>query len=85
MATRKGDKKAGTIHITDDVKYNTDPRIDPSSTDMLGLIAGEKVQLDFDPSRGDIDIQASIYSQKDGLVIEKYKNYPVASNMNLLG
>ncbi len=85
VATRKGDKKAGTIHITDDVKYNTDPRIDPASTDMLGLIAGEKVQLDFDPSRGDIDIQASIYSQKDGLVIEKYKDYPGASNMNLLG
>lgn len=85
VAARKGDKKAGVIHITDDVKYNTDPRIDPTSTDMLGLIAGTKVQLDFDPTRGDIDIHASIYSQRDGLVIEKYKNYPGASNMNLLG
>ena len=85
VATRKGDKKAGTIHITGDVKYNTDPRIDPASTHMLGLIAGEKVQVDFDPTRGDIDIHASIYSQKDGLVIEKYKKYPGGSNMNLLG
>lgn len=85
VASRKGDKKAGTIHITDDVKYNKDPRIDPTATDMLGLIAGEKVQLDFDKNRGDIDIQASIYSQKDGLVIEKYKDYPTGHNMNLLG
>jgi len=85
VAARKGDKKAGTIHITDDVKYNKDPRIDPTSTDMLGLIAGDKVQVDFDPTRGDIDIHASIYSQRDGLVIEKYKDYPGASNMNLLG
>ena len=34
--------------------------------------------------KGDIDIHASIYSQKDGLVIEKYKDYPGASNMILL-
>jgi hypothetical protein len=85
VATGKGDKKAGTIHITGDVKYNKDPRIDPASTDMLGLIAGEMVQLDFDPARGDIDIHASIYSQNDGLVIEKYKDYPGGHNMNLLG
>ena len=83
IATGKGTE--GTIHITGDVKYNKDPRIDPTSTDMLGLIGAEKVQLDFDPTRGDIDIQASIYSQEDGLVIEKYKDYPAAHNMNLLG
>ncbi|MCZ6702264.1 MAG: hypothetical protein O6940_04400 [Ignavibacteria bacterium] len=79
------DKKFGTIHITGDVKYKIDPIIDSISADMLGLVAGEMVQLGFDKSRGDIDIQASIYSQKDGLVIEKHKDYPVASYMNLLG
>jgi hypothetical protein len=85
IATRVGTIHSGNIHITGDVKYNKDPRIDPESTDMLGLIAGEKVQLDFDPTRGDIDIHASIYSQNDGLVIEKYKDYPGAHNMNLVG
>lgn len=85
VATRKGSSYAGKIHITDDVRYNTDPRIYSTSTDMLGLIAEQNVQLDFDASRGDIDIQASIYSQNDGLVIENYQNYPGASNMNLLG
>jgi len=85
VATRKGSSYAGKIHITDNVRYNTDPRIYSTSTDMLGLIAEQNVQLDFDASRGDIDIQASIYSQNDGLVIENYQNYPGASNMNLLG
>ncbi|GBD86728.1 hypothetical protein BMS3Abin03_00652 [bacterium BMS3Abin03] len=85
VATRKGSSQAGKIHITDDIKYNLNPRSNPESTDMLGLIAEQNVQLDFDASRGDIDIQASIYSQRDGLVIENYSNYPGAHNMNLLG
>ncbi len=85
VASRKGNGNAGKIHITSDVKYNNDPRIDPTSTDMLGLIAEQNVQLDFDITRGDIDIQASIYSQRDGFVIENYQNYPGAHNMNLLG
>ena len=85
IATRVGTNQSGNIHITGDVKYNSDPRINPASTDMLGLIAGEKVQLDFDPTRGDIDIQASIYSQNDGLVIERYHDYPTGHNMNLVG
>lgn len=85
VATRKGSSSAGKIHITSDVRYNTNPLINSNSTDMLGLIAEQNVQLDFDASRGDIDIQASIYSQNDGFVIENYKNYPGASNMNILG
>ncbi|MCW9097233.1 MAG: DUF4900 domain-containing protein [Ignavibacteriaceae bacterium] len=85
IATRKGTIHSGNIHITDDLKYNTDPRVYPTSTDMLGLIAEQLVQLDFDPTRGDIDIHASIYSQNDGLVIEDYKKYPTGYNMNLVG
>ena len=85
VTSKKGSSSAGKIHITDDVRYNKDPRIYKNSTDMLGLIAEQNVQLDFDASRGDIDIMASIYSQNDGLVIENYKNYPGAHNMNLLG
>ena len=85
IATRKGSIHSGNIHITDDLKYNIDPRIDPTSTDMLGLVAEQLVQVDFDPTRGDIDIQGSIYSQNDGLVIERYYDYPTGHNMNLVG
>ncbi|NWF49165.1 MAG: hypothetical protein HXY49_01340 [Ignavibacteriaceae bacterium] len=85
VASRKGSTKAGMIHIVDDISYNKNPLTDPTSTDMLGLVAENFVQVDFDSKRGDIDIHASIYSQKDGLVIEKYDQYPGAYKMNLVG
>ena len=73
------------IHITGDVKYKDNPLINPNSTDMLGMVAEKNVQLDFDPTRGDISIQASMYSQNGGLVVDQYGKYPSAHNMNILG
>ena len=35
----------GTINITGDITYNTDPRINPNSTDLLGLVAQKDVVL----------------------------------------
>ena len=85
VAANNGTAGAGQVHITDDVKYNKNPLIDPTSTDMLGLIAEGYVQVDYNPSTGDLDLHASIYSQQDGLVIERYADYPSARNMNLIG
>jgi hypothetical protein len=85
VASRKGDNGAGKIHITDDLRYSKNPLIDPTSTDMLGLIAENYAQVDFNPATGDLDLHASIYSQKDGLIIEDYAKYPTAYNMNIIG
>ncbi len=85
VAAKNGTAGAGQVHITEDVKYNKNPLIDPTSTDMLGLIAEGYVQVDFNPTTGDLDLHASIYSQQDGLVIERYADYPSARNMNLIG
>ena len=52
---------------------------------MLGMVAENKVTVTYDNTRGDINIHASIFSQKDGLVIEKYADYSTAYNMNLVG
>ena len=82
MANKDGE--GGKIHIPNDLVYNKNPLVEASS-DMLGLIAEDYVQVDFDAARGDIAIQASIYSQKDGLVIENIDGYPTAYHMNLLG
>ncbi len=73
------------IHITDDIRYNKNPLSDPTSTDMLGLIAEKNVQVDFNLTTGNLDIHASMYSQQDGLVIEDYASYPTANNMNIIG
>jgi hypothetical protein len=78
------DTVGGQIHIIDDLKYNKNP-LQEASSDMLGLIAEDYVQVDFDAARGDIDIQASIYSQNDGLVVENIDGYSTAYHMNLLG
>jgi len=34
---------SGDIRIMDNIVYNTDPRIDPTSTDLLGLVAEQNV------------------------------------------
>jgi len=85
VASTKGNVGAGKIHITDDLRYNNNPLSDPSSTEMLGLIAERNVQVDFNLATGDLDIHASMYSQLDGLVIEDYASYPTANNMNIIG
>jgi hypothetical protein len=87
MANKSG--TGGVIHISDDIKYNKNPLIEPS-TDMLGLVAQEHVQLDLNPARGDVDIHASIYTQNRGLYVETsnintFPEFTQAYKMNLLG
>ena len=85
VALKRKTNGAGIVHIVDDIRYNTDPQKIPSSTDMLGIVAEDFVQVDFDDTRGDLDVQASIFSNMDGLKIEKYQNYSGANIMNLYG
>lgn len=89
MANKNG--SGGIIHITDDLKYNKNPLIEPSM-DMLGLVAQEQVQLDKANAnvRGDVDIHASIYSQNRGLIVEtsdiyNFPEYNQAYKMNIIG
>ena len=85
MAGREGTNGAGKIHIADDVRYNVDPIKNPDSKDMLGLIAQDFVQVDYNLATGDLDVQCSMYSARDGIMIERYKDYPGPRIMNLLG
>jgi hypothetical protein len=86
VASQRGNNgNLGEIQIANSITYAKNPLTDPTSMDMLGLVAENQVRVLFDATRGDISIDASIFSQKDGLVIDNYKNYPTAYNMNLLG
>lgn len=87
MANKSG--TGGKIRITDDIVYNKNPLKVPS-TDMLGLVAQEFVRLDLDPTRGDVDIHASIYSQNSGLIVETsnvntFPEFTKADKMNIVG
>lgn len=85
VASQKGSSSAGQVFITNSINYAQNPLTIPTSNDMMGIVAENKVIVTYDPARGDINICSSIFSQKDGLVIEKYADYPTAYKMNLLG
>ena len=64
VATKKGLSGAGEVWQEDDLIYNDDPRINLSSTDILGIVAEENIRLQYnDSTRGnDIITQASMFS-----------------------
>jgi hypothetical protein len=57
----------GNIYLDDDIVYDKDPRIDPTSTDILGIVAKNNVQIAENlANSSDINIHASIYSEYGG-------------------
>lgn len=76
----------GNIYLDDDVYYNKDPRIYPTSTDMLGIIAKNDIIITNNAANNNnIVIQASIYSESGSLVAEDYQKRPVSGEIRLLG
>ncbi len=69
VVTKNNKSGCGRIFQTDDLKYNTDPTKDPSSNDMLGLVAEGNIRLVYndDTKHHDIITQASLFS-KNGSV-----------------
>jgi hypothetical protein len=57
----------GNIYLDDDIVYSDDPRINPNSTDLLGIVAKNNVQIAENlANSSDINIHASIYSEFGG-------------------
>jgi hypothetical protein len=74
------------IIIEDDIKYADDPQTNPSSNDMLGLIAGKNVIIADNPANNDnVIVQASIMAMNGSFMAENYENRPVSGQLNLLG
>lgn len=85
VASQKNDANAGQIFITNSITYEKDPLTDPACDDMLGMVAENKVTLKYQTTGHDITIHSSIFSQKDGLVIENIDGYTAPYKMNLVG
>lgn len=67
------------IEIMDNVVYDTDPRVDPTSTDLLGLVAEGNVYMDGatgGPNRdsGDETIMAAIMALNTSWTVEAYNS-----------
>ncbi|HRI47055.1 MAG: hypothetical protein KF721_03875 [Ignavibacteriaceae bacterium] len=85
VTSKRGGDGMGMINIDNDIVYKNDPRSDPASTDMLGLVSEQSVNVTYNAARGNINIHASIYAQNEGLKIDRYGDYPTIKNMNIFG
>ncbi|HRQ55293.1 MAG TPA: hypothetical protein PL018_13630 [Ignavibacteriaceae bacterium] len=82
---KNGGTNAGNINITNSIQYEKDPLTDPTCDDMMGMVAENKVTVKHQSPEHDLTIHSSIFSQKDGLVIEDIEGYSTAYKMNLVG
>ncbi|QQS35220.1 MAG: hypothetical protein IPM56_13300 [Ignavibacteriales bacterium] len=76
----------GRIYLDDDIVYDKDPRVYPTSTDMLGIVAKEEVIItENSANNNDIRIHGSIYVEDGGFGAENYSGRPVSGDIQLLG
>lgn len=74
------------VYLDDNIVYQTDPRSDPTSDDILGIIANNEIFVtDNTPNRNDIKIHASLYSINEGFGAENYSTRPPSGTIDLLG
>lgn len=72
--TLNGQLSVGTnnnVVVTNNITYNTDPQLNPSSTDMLGLIAEKDVVVSQDAPY-DLTIQASVMALGNSFLVENW-------------
>ncbi|MGE5498851.1 MAG: hypothetical protein ACM3Q2_12300 [Syntrophothermus sp.] len=75
----------GNIYVEDDIRYKNNPLTNPSSTDMLGLVCSNNVNIvDNAANRTNCNIDATIFAYKGGLGIEN-TNMPVSGAVKVFG
>lgn len=63
----------GQVVIDDHIRYNTDPRVNPASTDMLGIVANQKITIaDNNASGGgpNFTVMAALFSYAASIEVE---------------
>jgi hypothetical protein len=87
--TIKGQYTVGSnkrILIDDDIVYNTDPRIDPNSKDLFGIVSEKDVLVADLPANYDgINLHASIFCKNEGFGAEHPGTRPNSGQLKLLG
>jgi len=74
------------IYILDDIVYAEDPRENPDSQDMLGLIAGRNVYVKDTPeNRNDCVIHAAIMALNSSFTVQNYRYPPPRGTLSILG
>ncbi|MDX1617700.1 MAG: hypothetical protein R3224_02865 [Balneolaceae bacterium] len=77
------------VEIMGDINYKTDPRVDSTSTDLLGIISNQSVKVDrwAHTANGskDLTIQASVMTLQGSFWVEKYNEGSPRGEIHLLG
>lgn len=81
-----GDKN---IYLDDDILYKTNPKLNPNSTDILGILAQSNILIK-DDKHGNVNtkniiIDAAMYCQDGGFGAQNYDTRSIDGNINLLG
>lgn len=85
--TLSGQLTAGAeenIIITDNLIYNDDPRLNPDSEDMLGLISEENVVVSRD-APFDVEINAVIMALDESFTVERWWQGPPKGTLTVYG
>jgi hypothetical protein len=84
-----GSNSEGNIWLDDDIDYHKDPRIHPESTDMLGLVAENKLWIadnaDNHGPGNDYILFGCVFSRTDGLWVEHYNTRQVEGRLTTVG
>jgi hypothetical protein len=81
-----GTSPKGNIYLDNDITYKTDPRTNPDSKDMLGIVSKNNVKITENAAnKSSINIDASIYCEKGGFGAG-WPNFTAPNgNINLYG
>ncbi len=80
----------GDIEIMDNCVYNTDPRLDPTSTDILGIVADGDVYMDGYAYGANVDtadetVMAAIMTLDESFTVENYNSGSPRGNLVIYG
>ncbi len=82
-ASSSGSSGKGTIYLDGDITYKTDPLTNPSSTDLLGIVAQNNVYITHNTANQDgINIDAAIFAQNGGFGAQDYDTWVTGSGGN---
>ena len=72
------------VVIMGDVTYNTDPQSDPTSPDLLGLVAEQNVVVSQD-APNNVTVQAGIVALNESFTVENWWNGSPRGDLTVLG
>lgn len=80
--------KGGDVYLDDDIIYNTNPRTNPGSKDMLGICASRDIVIANNKANvvdNDINIDAALFAQGGSFRAQNHDAIPICGNINLYG